>query len=191
MAVILWSPFHSGVQTVDRDLTPGSLAGVTRQPGLWAAAGAGWGLLLLSSLSLLCLCPLPCFLPAGPHPCPLPAGLQQQSLVHDVLHALLAGTPAPAQRHATFSAAPFPTVREAAEELQPARCLCAWGAQGAVGFVPGSCRGLSVLGGSGSKACGVSPTVCSAVAAEHLTRSLGQPGGEYISSTLQTRTRRL
>lgn len=86
------------------------------------AEEAGVGLFLLSSLSLL---PSPCFLLAGPHPCPLPARLQQQPLVHNVIHALLTSTPTPSQRHAAISSPPFPTVHQAAEDLQPARYLSA------------------------------------------------------------------
>lgn len=71
-----------------------------------------------------------CFLSLGPHPCSLPAGLQQQPLIHDVLHALLASAPAPAQRHTAFSPTPFSAVRKAAEEFQPARYLPRVGGHG-------------------------------------------------------------
>lgn len=72
--------FCSGVQTVDGNLTPEpapstagcNLVGMTKQAGLWPALGfgrggprmPGWGLVLLSSLSRLCLCSLPV-------PCPV------------------------------------------------------------------------------------------------------------------------
>lgn len=171
----LWSPdsrreidardcsFHSWRQTSWR---AGMRKQVGRGKGLVAAGrgakDAGVGFLPACSLSLLCPCfsaspwPLPCFLSAGPHPRPLPARLQQQSLLHNVLHALLASTPPPSQRHAAFSPAPFPAVHEAAEELQPARYLCTWGVVvgGGVGLEPEPGPGQSALKGNGLKACG-------------------------------------
>lgn len=150
--------FQSGVQTVDRKLRPGNfflpqldashLEGGEAEAGVALEASGGRakgalrmprvGFLPACTLSLPCLCPplpLPCFLSAGPHPRPLPARLEQQPLIHDILHALLASTPPPSQCHAAFSPAPFAAVHEA-EELQPARYLCTRRVVGA-GFVGG------------------------------------------------------
>lgn len=65
-------------------------------------------------------CPHPLLSP-GPHPGALPARLQQQSLLHHVLHAILTGPATAAQRHAAVPTAPIPTVPAPAEAVQPAR----------------------------------------------------------------------
>lgn len=70
-------------------------------------------------------------------------------------------------------------MHEAAEELQPARYLRAWGAEGGVGFVPGPFWGLSMLEGSELKARGLRFTICRAIATYHLPSSLELAGGEY------------
>lgn len=109
---------------------------------------------------------LPCFLSSGPHPCSLPAGLQQQPLVHDILHALLASTPTPAQRHAAFSPTPFSTVHKAAEEFQPARYLLCVGGHGVRSRVRAGAVSRPVrVKGDRLEAYGSSLTVCRATAA--------------------------
>lgn len=65
-------------------------------------------------------CPHPLLSP-GPHPGALPARLQQQSLLHHVLHTILTGPATAAQRHAAVPTAPIPTVPAPAEAVQPAR----------------------------------------------------------------------
>lgn len=59
--------------------------------------------------------------PAGPHSGALPARFQQQPLVHHVVHAVLAGPAAAAQRHPAVPPAPVPAVPAPAEAVQPAR----------------------------------------------------------------------
>lgn len=105
------------------------------------------------------------FLSSGPHPCSLPAGLQQQPLIHDVLHALLASAPAPAQRHAAFSPTPFSSVHKAAEEFQPARYLTRVGGLRVRSRVRARAVSRPVhLKSDGLEAYGLSLTICRATA---------------------------
>lgn len=88
---------------------------VTRGPLSLGVALTPWR----CSDQLLCFPSCPC--PSGPHPGALPARLQQQPLVHHVVHAVLAGPAAAAQRHPPVPPAPVPAVPPAAETVQPAR----------------------------------------------------------------------
>ncbi|NXH10591.1 KSR2 Kinase, partial [Bucco capensis] len=88
---------------------------VTQDPRCWSTLG--W-----QQLALLSLLPLfsSSLCPAGPHPGALPARLQQQPLLHHLVHSLVASAAAAAQRHAPVPAAPLPAVPASAETVQPA-----------------------------------------------------------------------
>lgn len=58
---------------------------------------------------------------SGSHLGAVPAGLQQQPLLHHLLHALLPGASPAEQRHAPVSPASLPAVGTAAEAVQPDR----------------------------------------------------------------------
>lgn len=58
---------------------------------------------------------------SGPHRCAISARLQQQPLLHHLLHPFISCSPSAAQRDAPVSSAPFPAECQTAETVQPYR----------------------------------------------------------------------